>query len=152
MSFNCPNCNSESTQLLSIAYSSGIYSSEATTQTASTSRHTHTTFTVNQSELSRQASPPEKLSVLFPIKFGGVAALILPPVLTWLLPKGTLWELLILGIFLGIVGLSIYAAYRSFAHNRTDWVAQMEEWQRQYLCQRCGAVFVPQTAAAKNGN
>lgn len=152
MSLNCPNCSNENTQLLSIAYSSGIYTGEGITRRESTSRHTHTTVTVNQSELSRQAAPPEKLSVLFPIKFGGIAALILPPLLTWLLPKGSIWEALVLCIFLGIVGLSIYTAYRSFVYNRSDWVTRMEQWQRQYLCLRCGAVFEPAVTATKNGS
>lgn len=150
MSFNCPNCSNENTQLLSIAYSSGIYTSEAITRRASTSLHSHTTVTVNQSELSRQAAPPEKLSVLFPIKVGIIAGLLLPPVLTWLLPQGKVWNILVLSIFLGVVGLSVYSAYRSFTYNRADWVASMEQWQRQYLCTRCGAVFEPEVAAAKS--
>lgn len=152
MSLNCPNCSHENTQLLSIAYSSGIYTGEAVTQRESDSRHTHTTVTVNQSELSRQTAPPEKLSVLFPIKFGGIAALILSLLLKWLLPKGNIWEILVLCIFFGIVGLGIYMAYQSFVYNRTDWVTRMEQWRRQYLCLRCGAVFEPAATAVKSGS
>lgn len=152
MHCNCPNCSSEATQLLSVIYSSGIITSESTTRRESTSRHTHTTVTVSQSDLSRQIAPPEKLSVLFPIKLGGITALLLPSVLRWLLPQGPLWEILIFGAFLAVIGGSIYAAYWSFKYNRTDWATTMEQWCRQYFCSRCGTVFEPRAAGIKSGD
>lgn len=152
MSLGCPNCQSENTQLLSIAYSSGMTTGEAITHTRGTfsiaDSHKHKTVSVNQSDLSRQAAPPEKLSVFQPIKVAFITLIVFALFLSLVAPKESnfLASILQIGVFiiyLGILGFGFKKAYSNYQFNKSEWPNLLQQWQQQYLCMRCGAVFNP---------
>lgn len=146
MSLDCPQCASSHTQLLSIAYSSGLNTSQAVTHTREAfgigTTHVHKTVAVQQSDLSRQAAPPAKRPIGTPIKYGVLAGALLGFV-TMFIDSSVLGPLPFLVGFFGPIGFALYRAYQNFTYNRGEWVAEMALWQQCYVCLRCGMVFNP---------
>lgn len=153
MDLRCPKCNSTDLKKVSLAYQEGLYRVDARTRLSAalvggngpdlvvgraTKQASH------QSALSKQLSPPAKWSYL---KVGSWSALAILCV-GWLVfyvnavttnssavpsPPLTFFALIAAAIFL----LMMFLVRR---HNRTAYAERYAQWDRAFICQRCGSV------------
>lgn len=153
MELSCPKCNSTDLKKVSLAYQEGLYRADARTRLSAAlvggggpdlvvGRATTDAF--HQSALSRRLSPPAKWSYL---KVGSWCVLAFICV-GWVVfyvnavttnssavssPPLTFFALIAAAIFL----LMMFLVRR---HNRTAYAEGYAQWDRSFICQRCGAV------------
>jgi hypothetical protein len=153
MELHCPQCGNNGLKKLSLAYQEGLIQTQRSTRVravviggtgpdlvlgGATARASH------QSVLSSQLNPPAKWSYL---KIGSRAVLVSLCV-GWLIfyintvrtnsttvlsASVTLFALVAAAIF----ALLLFLAWR---HNHSSYERQYAEWDRSFICQRCGAV------------
>jgi len=149
----CPKCNSTDLKKVSLAYQEGLYRADARTRLSAALVGGNgpdlvvgraTTQASNQSALSKRLSPPAKWSYLkvgswSVLAFLSVGWLVFyantvttnattvssPPLIVFALIGGAVFVLLLL------------LAWR---HNHSVYAKRFDEWDRSFLCQRCGAV------------
>jgi hypothetical protein len=153
MDLRCPKCNSTDLKKVSLAYQEGLYRSDAHTRLSAALVGGSgpdllvgraTTQASHQSALSKQLSPPAKWSYL---KVGSWSVLAFLCV-GWLVfyvntvttnsstvssPPLTFFVL----IFAAIFALLLFLVWR---HNHSTYYRQSAEWNRSFICQRCGSV------------
>lgn len=144
MNCNCPQCGSDQTQPFRMVYESGTSAGVHHTlgvglssggaigiggaQTASTS----------MTELAAKVAPPEKIGI---------------SIIIWLLlaavgyyaiagPANAGAAKLTVGLFIGIP--CIRTVFRAVKFNTRDYPALMEQWEKSWLCRRCGNSFTLQ--------
>ena len=133
----CPECGSNYTQSVPLAYSQSIRTGYNGTQTIS--------------EFGQALEPPEPRSeflvpLLNAIFLFGVVFFFLPTEISWLTPG---WVQDAITSFWGRVGISgglavaflIFLSGGAIAHNTTAHAADMDEWERTVICRRCGEHF-----------
>jgi hypothetical protein len=153
MELRCPKCNSTDLKKVSLAYQEGLYRADARTRLSAALVGGNgpdlvvgraTTQASNQSALSKRLSPPAKWSYLkvgswSVLAFLSVGWLVFyantvttnattvssPPLIVFALIGGAVFVLLLL------------LAWR---HNHSVYAKRFDEWDRSFLCQRCGAV------------
>ena len=149
----CPNCNSTDLKKVSLAYEEGLFCTLAHTRFRAAAVGGHgpdfligkaTTRGFHQSVLSKRLNPPVKWSyrklilwwVLVFLSIGWIvfymntgaknsAAVLSPPL--------TLFALLSAATFLLLLVLF-------WRHNQTTYKRRYSQWERSFLCQRCGTV------------
>lgn len=131
----CTACGSTDVQKLSMVHQSGISRIDATATGTAKSfgdfapfAETKTRTTGTQvSELAQQAAPPQPKSM-------------------------ALWVVLALALGIGPWFLNIhlefivwplcgYMAWRTKKYNETVYAPRREQWNRSWMCHRCGSVF-----------
>ena len=152
MSYECPHCQSENTNKLSISYENGL--TQVRTQTAgiggllglfgpaigvglARTRGTHQTGT------SLRVAPPKKKSIImaalafYQAMFLGQGVAVL---LTRLYPamKSSAFIL----VFFFLVAWIAYLVH-VVRFNRRVWPRAMSEWNERFICNRCGEIFRP---------
>lgn len=136
MAFNCPRCQSENTQKLSMLHELGTSIIDTATVGGGVGSHgslgvgaANTTGT-SQTKLAQKYAPPKKEPVLG--AFFGCAFL------------GLIASIFFSGVaFLIGAVLGVFAAYAGYKKNKEEYPAKLRQWQSQFLCLRCENLFVP---------
>jgi len=153
MELHCPQCGNSGLKKVSLAYQEGLFQTQRSTRVRAaviggtgvdlvlgeaTARASH------QSVLSSQLRPPARWSYL---KIGSWAVLVFLCV-GWLVfyvnivtanatsvlsTPMALFGLIAAGIF-------VLLPYLVWKHNHSAYRVQFAEWDRSFVCQRCGAV------------
>ena len=153
MDLRCPKCNSTDFKKVSLAYQEGLYRTDARTRLSAALVGGNgpdlvvgraTTQASHQSALSKQLSPPAKWSYL---KVGSWSVLAFLCV-GWLVfyvntlatnsstvssAPLTLFAL----IFAAAFALLLVFVWK---HNHSTYQKRFAEWDRSFICSRCGAV------------
>jgi len=145
MSYSCPKCASSEVRKLSLVYNEGLSTINSQSFSAGSMAGsgggmgwgTASTATVGrqQSALSKQAAPPPRKAWLFwgfvAGLFGlmGVSSLAHPGISTL--------------VCLGIAAWSVRQFLSARAYNATVHPDLLQRWERSFLCNRCGEMFVP---------
>ena len=153
MDLRCPKCNSSDLKKVSLAYEEGLFRADARTRVRAAVVGGNgpdlivgraTTSGTQQSALSKQLSPPAKWSYL---KVGSWSLLAFLSV-GWLVfyvntvttnsstvssPPLTLFAL----IFAAAFALLLVFVWK---HNHSTYQKRFAEWDRSFICERCGAV------------
>jgi len=153
MDLRCPKCNSSDLKKVSLAYHEGLYQTEGRTRLRvvavggggpdlvvgrATTRGSH------QSALSKKLTPPVKWSYL---KVIGWSVLVFLSA-GWLVFYGNTVTtnattvssapLTFFALISGVIfALLLFLAWR---HNHSIYQKRFAEWDRTFICQRCGAV------------
>ena len=143
MSLVCPSCGSESTQKLSLVYSSGTASSSSTTIGVGSTGHgvgvgAAITSGMSQSQLASKYGPPKRNEAL-----GSVGILITGIILCG--PVGALFdsELVAWAVIAGGFIFGFANGAKAYRYNRTELPHLYTQWEKKLLCLRCGDVFTP---------
>jgi hypothetical protein len=151
MDLNCPRCSSSDLKRASLAYQEGLYRVNTRTRIigflmggdgpgiiAGNAR----TRGSHQTEISKLLSPPMKWSYLKLVLWSGgfsIFALIAYVIHV----NSTAPPVSSLPVKLYVVFGPIFLALLAFVfwrHNRVKYKAQYIQWERSFICQRCGAV------------
>ena len=138
VSLRCPVCASEDTKSVPIVYKSGVSNIDASMVGigvgaggglgiggAST---TGTSATL----LAEELAPPRKISL---VKWGAILGFIT----LFLTNMARGWEILI--VFVLAVGFSFWLLRRFHEINQRLYPPRLREWERSFVCLRCGHVF-----------
>jgi hypothetical protein len=153
MDLRCPKCNSTDLKKVSLAYQEGLYHSNARTRlSAALVGGAGPDFMVGrastqgsrQSALSKQLSPPTKWSYL---KVGSWSVLAFLSV-GWLVfyvntvaTNSSTVSSPALKIFAFIsVAAFAFLLFLVWRHNYIAYAQQYSQWDRSFLCERCGAI------------
>lgn len=129
MTHICPKCSSENIQHFRVVYEGGTGTQVSTTSGVGVGvgrggiglgvggAKTQSTTT---SLLAQRVAPPQKKKV---------------PAWIWLV------GLLLLGYYgVGAILLAVLL-YRNYRWNKTEWVSLYQQWEKSWLCQKCGHTF-----------
>jgi hypothetical protein len=114
----CRQCSSENVRKLALVYEHGL--------TIVSARGAHITAA------SAKASPPRKKNVAAPV----VWAIILTVF-------ALVWPVLWLGVVIAIIVVCVNGSW-----NAKTWPALYAQWDRTYMCERCGFIGIPTQNAA----
>ena len=151
MDLRCPSCNGTDLKKLSLAYQEGRVRVDTRTRLRgvvvgeggpnvvvgrATTRGTH------QTELSKQLSPPAKWSYLKLIGWSVVFSLValvayVRSVMSGPSPASSL-PVKLYALFFPIVLVVLLALY--WRHNHSTYSRQYAQWDRSFVCERCGNV------------
>ena len=145
----CPQCATDNVQRIELAYMQGSGNIQARSNTVGTGigrgggrwgvgvggARTSTTGN-SQSYLAESLSPPSQIS------YSSVSWLVGIGGLVFLVGAGTN-EALFLVPSLAFVAWGGYRFYRIGCYNERLHPKKMAEWRKNWICQRCGDVFVP---------
>lgn len=163
MSYACPQCGSQNTQRLSLAYSSGLSTVDLRTGGIGVGIGSNTiipTFGGDwssgsvQTQLSKSAAPPSKKKYRWALYWILVGPFLV--YLPWALLEqiyGSSRMLHLLGewtIVLVPIGV-VWILWRSLAFNRHAWPRLMRSWSRQFICLRCSLIFSESTEDSSSG-
>ena len=157
MDLRCPKCNSTDLKKVSLAYEEGLFRSEGRTRLRAVAVGSGgpdlvvgraATRGTGQSALSKKLTPPVKWSYLKVIGwsvlvflFAGWLVFYVNTVTT----KATTVSSAPLTLFAlasgAIFALLLFLVWR---HNHATYQARIAEWDRSFICQRCGAVALQQ--------
>jgi hypothetical protein len=155
----CPNCNSSDLKSLSVAVQQGRFS----VNTRSRLRGVvvgaggpdvvvgrATTRGVQQSDLSKKLSPPTKWSygklVLWSLGVSFVALVVyVRSVMSHPGPASSLPVTMYAVVFSVVLAVLLAATWR---HNHSTYSREYAEWNRSFVCERCGAVSKHDLASA----
>jgi hypothetical protein len=152
MELRCPQCGFSDLKKVSLIYQEGLFQTQGSSRVQAaviggtgpdlvlgraTTRASH------QSALSKQLSPPAKWSYL---KVGSWSALAILCV-GWLVfyvnavTTGTTIVLSAPVALFGLVCAVVFCGLMSvvWRHNHSTFTQRYEEWDRSFICQRCGA-------------
>jgi len=153
MDFLCPKCNSNNLKKVSLAYQEGLFQGEARTRLRAVVVGgggpdmvvgRTTTRGLQQSALSKNLTPPVKWSYL---KVIGWSVLLFVCV-SWLIfyvntitANATTVSSAPLTVFASI-SAAVFVLLLSFVwrHNHSTYRRQLAEWDRSFICSRCGTV------------
>jgi transcriptional regulator with XRE-family HTH domain len=151
MDLHCPRCKSTDLKKVSLAYQEGLYRVDTHTRLSGVLVGSGgpdmvvgraRTKGVRQTELSKRLSPPAKWSYLKLIAWGGIISVVAlvayvnhvmaspPPVSV--LPV-QIYAVLLSGAFILLFILF-------WRHNRSTYPRQYSQWDRSFICERCGTV------------
>lgn len=143
MKYECPSCQSDNIQRLSVIYESGLANIKTTSTGAGMGYGggrggmvggTQETTGKSQTVASKRAAPPEKQTYLAPLAF----LFVLFFILGLMVDSALIHTLLNVG-FLLAAGWWIYYA---FQYNKKTWPPLKQAWDSTFLCNRCGKHFV----------
>jgi len=153
MDLRCPKCNSTDLKKVSLAYQEGLYRADARTRLSATLVGGNgadlllgraTTKASHQSALSKQLSPPAKWSYL---KVGSWSALAFLCI-GWLVfyvntvttnSSTVSSPLLTFFVLISAASFSLLLVL-VWKHNHSTYKRQFAEWDRSFICRRCGSV------------
>src|SRR6266571_2491349 len=153
MDLRCPKCNSTDLQKVSLAYQEGVFPTDARTRLRAAVVGGSgpdlivgraTTRGSQQSALSKKLSPPVKWSYVKIIFWSALLFLcvgwlvfyvntVTTNTSTVLSPPLTLFAVIFAAVFV----LLLFLVWR---HNHSTYQERYAEWDRAFICQRCGAV------------
>lgn len=147
-SFQCTSCGSGDIQRLAIVYESGTSNIETTTHGSTTgvgigsggrlgvgtAASSHRTSGTQMTELAKRAAPPEQKTGLGWIAIGLIAAVVLAVIISWI-------------VAVPVLAGFVFLARQGMQYNSNVWPGLKSTWDRSWLCHRCGATFVPSSAA-----
>ena len=153
MDLYCPHCNSSDLKRVSLAYQEGLYRVSTRTRIigllmgsggpgifAGNAR----TRGFHQTEISKLLNPPVKWSYGKLLLWAGVLSLV--ALIAFVIHvNSTPPPVSSLPAQLYVIFASIFLAFLLFVfwrHNRVTYQAQYIQWERSFICQRCGAVSV----------
>jgi hypothetical protein len=153
MDLYCPHCNSSDLKRVSLAYREGLYRVSTRTRIigllmgsggpgifAGNAR----TRGFHQTEISQLLNPPVKWSYGKLLLWAGVLSLV--ALIAFVIHvNSTPPPVSSLPAQLYVIFASIFLAFLLFVfwrHNRVTYQAQYIQWERSFICQRCGAVSV----------
>ena len=156
MDLRCPKCNSTDLKKVSLAHEEGLFQSEGRTRLRAVVVGgggpdlvvgRATTQGTQQSAHSKKLNPPVKWSYL---KVIGWSVLVFACV-GWLVfyvntvtTNPTTVSSAPLRVFALIAGaLFILLTFLVFRHNHSIYQRRFAEWDRSFICQRCGTFFDP---------
>ena len=153
MDLRCPKCNGTDLKKVSMAYQEGLYRGEGHGRLRAAIVGGSgpdlvvgraSTRALHQSELSKQLGPPVKWSYRKVIGWSVLAFLCL----AWLVfyadrvttnAKAVISATLVpLGVIAGVVLAGVF--FLSWRHNHSTYQREYAEWNRSFICQRCGAM------------
>lgn len=149
MSYECPHCQSENTNKLSISYENGL--TQVRTRTAgiggliglfgpaigvglARTRGTHQTGT------SLRAAPPRKKSYIKPFILSFIIGWFSSLAIPLHSASADLRGNVTVEVFLLV--LAVYLFY-TFRFNMMVWPKQVAAWNELFVCNRCGEIFTP---------
>jgi len=141
---NCPKCNSENTQTLSVIYEGGTNVTQSTSKTRaggfldpvpSITAKTKST-SVTQSKLAQKSNPPEKKKITIQV---GVTIFGILLVLTSFGSQFNISGFLFALILTGGFG---YWSYILIKYNKEEWPLLLEKWEKSWYCHKCGEIFI----------
>jgi hypothetical protein len=151
MDLHCPHCSSSDLKRASLAYQEGLYRVNMRTRIigllmggvgpgifAGTAR----TRGVHQTEISKLLNPPVKWSYGKLLLWAGILS-IFALIAFVIHVNSTAPPVSSLPAQLYVIFASIFLAFLLFVfwrHNRVTYQAQYIQWERSFICQRCGAV------------
>jgi hypothetical protein len=153
MDLRCPKCNSTDLKKVSLAYEEGLFRSEGRTRLRAVVVSgggpdlvvgKATTRGTEQSALSKKLTPPAKWSYLKVIGwsvlvflFAGWLVFYVNTVTTNATTVSSAPLTLFVLISAGIFALLLFVVWR---HNHSTYERGFAEWDRSFVCQRCGTV------------
>ena len=153
MDLHCPNCNSTDLKKVSLAYQEGLQRVSTRTRVRGVVVGTEgpdvvvgraTTKGTQQTEISRALTPPKKWSYLRLFGWSVLVFLLVGWIVFYVntitrnassvssVPL-TIYSLLSAGVF--VVLFLVY-----WKHNHSSYPRQYAQWDRSFICERCGAV------------
>jgi hypothetical protein len=147
----CPNCKSTDLKRVSLAYEEGLYRVNTRARLSGVFIGSGgpdmvvgraSTKGFRQTELSKRLSPPAKWSYLKLIAWGGIISVVAlvayanhvmasPP------PVSVLPVQIYAVLFSGAFSF-LFVLFRR--HNRSTYPREYAQWNRSFMCERCGAV------------
>jgi hypothetical protein len=156
MDLRCPKCNSTDLKKVSLAYQEGLYQAEGRTRLRAVAVGgggpdlvvgRATTRGSQQSASSKQLSPPVKWSYLKVIGWSvlvfvcvGWLVFYVNTVTTNSSTVSSTPLALFIALSVVIFGLSLFLVWK---HNHGRYAQRYAEWERSFICQRCGAIGGP---------
>ena len=149
MDVRCVKCGSESTQRLQIVHESGLQSISTTSAIGGVGYAGGLAEGVavvgtrgsQQSILSQRASPPTRRQISSGI--GCLAIIGVLALVGGLSTKSGGWVLI--GVILAAIVAAVAVSVTNY--NNKIWPGLYSEWSKTFVCLRCGASFVPGSAA-----
>ena len=146
---NCTNCGSDSTRKFSVVYEEGtnIEHTEVNAKTKTNYSDSRSTIkgqsrTTSMSELAKKCAPPEKEAPI--IEFLGwsffslIISLIIAGLSYWLFDTASPGTIL----FVILILLNIRGFMKRSKFNRTEYPKLKREWDKSWVCLKCGVTFV----------
>jgi hypothetical protein len=151
MELRCPNCGSTDLKKASLAHEEGLSRIKAKSRLrglffgddgTSVLVGTAETKGIQQTELAKRLRPPKKWSYLKPIGWSaGISfVLLIVYVHSVMGSTGKVSSLSGMVATVAIGGLFLVLMFATWRHNRLAYPRQLAEWQRSFVCQRCGTV------------
>ena len=154
MDMRCPKCNSTDLKKVSLAYEEGLYRGEGRTRLSAALAGGSgpdlmigraTTDTSHQSALSKRLSPPAKWSYLKVGSWSVLAFLCVGWIVFYINTVATNATTLISAplVLFGLVGaLAVLGlVFLAWRHNHSTYQRQYADWNRSFVCQRCGTIL-----------
>ena len=153
MDLRCPNCHTSDLKRVSLAYQEGLSRVKSKSRLraflfgedgpnvivgSAVTRGTH------QTELSRNLRPPKKWSYRKVLLWAGIVSVISLIFYTHTVMASSSVVSALPVVVFGAIGLSAFLVLLLLVarHNLLVYPRQYAEWDRSYVCQRCGAVNV----------
>ncbi len=151
MDLRCQKCNSTDLKKVSLVYEEGLLRSDAHTRIrgvlvgsggpdvvvgSAATKGTH------QSALSKRLSPPKKWSYLkLVVWFAVVSFIALVVYIQSVMGSSSTASALPVKLY-GLIASCVFAllAFSTWRHNRSTVPRRYAEWDRSFVCERCGAV------------
>jgi hypothetical protein len=134
----CPQCNSDNTQRLSVIYQSGTQHISTTSTSFGGgggtgfgvgSAVTNTSGT-SRSYLAIKAAPPAKKTFKKATMFASFW------LLSWFLASTIPFPL-----FLPLLGIAIFSAYKAIRYNKDEYPGLRQTWLKSWHCNKCGTIY-----------
>ena len=153
MDLRCPKCNSTDLKKVSLAYQEGLYQTEGRTRLRAVAVGDGgpdlvvgraTTQGSQQSAFSKQLNPPVKWSYLKVIGWSVLVFVCVGWLVFYVNTLATSATSVLsapLALFGLISGATFFGLmYLVWRHNQSTYVRQYAEWDRAFVCGRCGTV------------
>jgi hypothetical protein len=151
MEIRCPNCGSTDFKKASLVYEEGLSRIKADSRLRGVSFGdegpnvfvgTAETNGIYQTDLSKKLRPPKKWSYLKPIGWCAGISLVLLIVYVHSVmgSTGKVSSLPGMVATVAISGLFLVLMFATWKHNRLAYPRRLAEWQRSFVCLRCGMV------------
>lgn len=151
MDLRCPSCNGADLKKLSLAYQEGRFQVDTRTRLRgvvvgeggpNVVVGRATTRGIQQTELSKHLSPPAKWSYMKLVLWSAFVSLValvvyVRSVMSSPPPASTL-PVKLYAVLAPVAFLLLVALY--WRHNHSTYQSQYAQWNRSFICERCGAV------------
>ena len=151
MDLRCPKCNSTDLKKVSLAYQEGRFRVDTRTRLRgvivgeggpNVVVGRAATRGTQQTELSKTLSPPEKWSylklIIWSVVFSSVALVVyVRSVMSGPTPASSL-PVKLYAVLAPLAFVLVVALF--WRHNHSTYQRQYAEWDRSFICERCGAV------------
>ena|SRR5438876_41746 len=156
MDLRCPECNSTDLKKVSLAYQEGLFRTKGRTRLRAAVIGasgpdlvvgTATTKGTQQTELSKRLSPPKKWSYLkLVVWFAVVSFVALVVYINSVMERFSTASALpvkLYGLFASCV--LVFLVLLTWRHNHSTHARQLGQWDRSYVCERCGFISDPKS-------